>query len=665
MRIESIRIQNYKTFGPEGITFQVGNLVAFVGENSVGKSNILEALDIFFNFTIAKVTSEIFHQNNVNNNIEIEIGFYDLNEKEKKTFRSHLEDGRLRVTQKISKIGSGDSGDEESNPVKEVNFKESKHGIKYVSQNGYEWCELKEKNHTKKDITKWWGQELEVGEVDFKTFFDSTETVPLPDIYQLKLETLWEEHADSIPRTKTTGDEKMLGWKNILKGNLPKYFLIPAVRDVSQDLKVTRNSPLGEMLSWFTQGISKEIMEKFREGQERIIKEVIESIDVDSEGSSKIQKINEIINENLGISTGCKLELKFGTPEMKDIVFPSPTIYADDGFESELTRKGNGIQRLAMFSLLRTYHTYNFQEATFNDNYILGIEEPEIYLHPPNKRATYDLLKKLSDEKGQIIYSTHDNCFISIENYDQIRLLRKDSGKTNVYEFSYDTLIQFYKEKYSISVDETSLRQRFGNICDETKNEGFFAKKIIIVEGATEKYSLPIYFDKKGYNINQNQVVIIEAGSVDNISYIYLIFNEFHIPCYVIFDGDKSFKNVEEMNKDELMNTNLKSERNKKLFELLNIEYDKTAQYFFPDTTIGENCTVWNHRFETEVQQKLENYNALKSEAKKMYSSDSKPLTARYIAKEICSKYSDKIPREIDTLISRIKNSKWDKSCTT
>ena len=172
MRIESIRIQNYKTFGPEGITFQVGNLVAFVGENSVGKSNILEALDIFFNFTIAKVTSEIFHQNNVNNNIEIEIGFYDLNEKEKKTFRSHLEDGRLRVTQKISKIGSGDSGDEESNPVKEVNFKESKHGIKYVSQNGYEWCELKEKNHTKKDITKWWGQELEVGEVDFKTFFD-------------------------------------------------------------------------------------------------------------------------------------------------------------------------------------------------------------------------------------------------------------------------------------------------------------------------------------------------------------------------------------------------------------------------------------------------------------------------------------------------------------
>ena len=32
---------------------------------------------------------------------------------------------------------------------------------------------------------------------------------------------------------------------------------------------------------------------------------------------------------------------------------------------------------------------------------------------------------------------------------------------------------------------------------------------------------------------------IINAGSMQNLDYLYIIFNELDIPCYLIFDGNK------------------------------------------------------------------------------------------------------------------------------
>jgi len=44
---------------------------------------------------------------------------------------------------------------------------------------------------------------------------------------------------------------------------------------------------------------------------------------------------------------------------------------------------------------------------------------------------------------------------------------------------------------------------------------------------------------QNAYDLDVNRIALIGAGSVDNIAYLLLIFNEFRIPCYTIFDGDK------------------------------------------------------------------------------------------------------------------------------
>ncbi len=48
MKISKIKIENFRSYADE-ISVDINNLTTFVGKNDVGKSTILEALDIFFN----------------------------------------------------------------------------------------------------------------------------------------------------------------------------------------------------------------------------------------------------------------------------------------------------------------------------------------------------------------------------------------------------------------------------------------------------------------------------------------------------------------------------------------------------------------------------------------------------------------------------------------
>ncbi|MDQ5987392.1 MAG: hypothetical protein CSYNP_03132 [Syntrophus sp. SKADARSKE-3] len=667
MKIQSLKIRNFKTFNDEGISLSLTDLTALVGENSTGKSNILEALDLFFNFSSTKISKESFHHDDNSKEISIQIGFSMLSEPEKKMFNVHLNEKKdLEITQ-IIKLNVGEDSDDEG----KEKYEENKHGTRWESP--LEWSNLTGKNPTKTNIKAWWKTELKIGDFDFKSFFDGLTTEPSPEVYQEKLEKLWEEQFDIIPKEKKIGEEKVLGWKSKLKKNLPKYFYIPAVKDVNDDLRVNKTNPFGEIIGWLTKNITADIEKDFKTKTNTIFKEVMETIDKDNDGNSKINYLNEQLNANLGINLDCKLELKFGTPSMSDVIFPSPQLYANDGYYSVIDLKGNGLQRLCILSLLRTYNDIKKRMDNADRNVIIAIEEPEIYLHPPVKRATYKLLRSLSEKTDQIIYSTHDGYFVSVEHFDEIRIFRKtrtDKPKTIVYEFSIDKLLNYYKNCLKIeTISEKSLRHKFSHICDETKNEGFFANKIIIIEGETEKYALPIYFVHKGFDLDNERIAIISAGSVDNITYLYAIFNEFNIPCYIIFDGDKpsqdqltKIKTESKETADLRKNIKGKSKRNKELLSFLGESISET-DYVFPPTSVNNRYAVWEINFEDTFHKSIDIYPQLKGEAKDLYATDSKPLTGRYIASELVQKYPDKIFNQIATLIDKIKACQWVASC--
>lgn len=666
MKILSLKVQNFRTFGDEGVSLSMSNPTTLIGENNTGKSNILQALDLFFNFSRTKMSKGCFHHDDLSKEITIEINFGELTDTEKKKFNVHLDEKResLTVTQKIKvKLEQGQQITDIAE--EDYDFEESKHGTRFDST--LEWASLGTKPPTKANIKKWWKEQLTIDGFGFKDLFDDQGDPPEPEIYQENLNKLWDEHFDIVPKKKVTGDEKMLGWKNKLKGNLPKFFYVSAIKNIEDDLKVLKTNPFGEIISWLTQNISEEIRTDFEEKSHVIIEEALSKIDQDDAGQSKMGLINQLLNKNLAVSLDCKLELKFGKPSISDVVFPSPRLYADDGYYSEVNMKGNGFQRLCILSLLRTYNELKrTTDEKDKRNMIVGIEEPEIYLHPPVKRATYRLLRSLSAGNDQVIYSTHDSYFVDVEHFDEIRLFRKVNGgkpKALVYEVTIDRLIDFYKQHYGKEVKGQSLRHRFGHICDETKNEGFFAKKVILIEGLTEKYSLPIYFLHKGFDLDNERIAMIWAGSADNISYLYVTFNEFHIPCYIIWDGDRPETDPDALEGDERDNVMKKSDRNRELLEFVGEKVDESSKFCFPETAVTAKYAIWERDFEETFHKQVGKYDELKAEATKLYGTKSKPLAGRFVADSLTAKYPEAISPYVDKLIDKIKECCWQQSC--
>ena len=85
MKIKKLKLKNFRAYKDETV-IEFGNLTAFVGKNDIGKSTILEALDIFFNENKGIVKID---QNDVNKSaknvgdeeIIISVVFDDLPEK--------------------------------------------------------------------------------------------------------------------------------------------------------------------------------------------------------------------------------------------------------------------------------------------------------------------------------------------------------------------------------------------------------------------------------------------------------------------------------------------------------------------------------------------------------------------------------------------------------
>ena len=85
MKIDSVKIKNFRGYADE-TQILFNDLTVFVGKNDIGKSTILEALDIFFNdgkgvTKIDKSDVNVKLNNEGNQDIEITVIFSELPEK--------------------------------------------------------------------------------------------------------------------------------------------------------------------------------------------------------------------------------------------------------------------------------------------------------------------------------------------------------------------------------------------------------------------------------------------------------------------------------------------------------------------------------------------------------------------------------------------------------
>ena len=234
------------------------------------------------------------------------------------------------------------------------------------------------------------------------------------------------------------------------------------------------------------------------------------------------------------------------------LVFPK-LISLKDKKGGALSKCGYGVQFLLLVTLsilekLQMIYNQRGDSGIFiNDkngeraiSMVLGLDEPEIHLHPYMQRSLIKYLNRVINNEdshlrilikdlfgidkfnGQIIIATHSPNII-LNDFRQIIRVYKNGEDTNIISGAN----LFLGEQL-----EKHLLLHFPFI-----KEAFFARCAIFVEGDSEFGSFPWFAKKCDIDIDGYGICIIQAGG-DSVLQLIELSEKFGIPCIGIKDSD-------------------------------------------------------------------------------------------------------------------------------
>jgi len=162
-------------------------------------------------------------------------------------------------------------------------------------------------------------------------------------------------------------------------------------------------------------------------------------------------------------------------------------------------------------------HKHNLHSIT-----ILAVEEPEAHLHPVLLRLIYR--EVLHKSETAVIFTTHSPYITAVAPLETIVHCRHEKGQTKA--FSTTTLSIDPKDKTDI--------ERY---LDAKRGEIYFGKGVLLVEGITEEYIVPRTAELMGTHLEDIGVVICNVHSTNFKPYVQIL-DALSIPWCLITDGD-------------------------------------------------------------------------------------------------------------------------------
>lgn len=222
-------------------------------------------------------------------------------------------------------------------------------------------------------------------------------------------------------------------------------------------------------------------------------------------------------------------------------------IYAKEGDNVRSFEEfGTGEQQVLLMAFVKAY-----MEVFASESFVLIIEEPEAHLHPLAQKWLKEYIVEMCASGIQVVISTHSTDFIDAEYLDGLVRVYKEAGTTKAIQLSKETLYKFCVDS-GVPADKTSPENiiDFYNtrlFADQLK--GMFAETIVLVEGATEFFALPVYLKRIGFSLAEHGIEIVNCRGKEAIPLFWRLFKAYGYNCYFIFDGDaKTDSNIKTFN---------------------------------------------------------------------------------------------------------------------
>jgi len=546
MRIKRLILKNFRIF-KETTIIDLDNLTAFIGKNDIGKSTILDALDIFFNGKDAQVKLDREDISKGADSDEILIGVAFENFPQKLivdvTVPTNLKeefllnkDGLLEIHKKYA------NGDIKKEQV-------------YIVANHPAHESLKDLLTLKISELKQRAQELDVDLSDEDKRIASRIRKAIRNKF---IDEDIELEETEIPVNKE-GAKQI--WEQ-LKSYLPLYALFKVDRpNVDQDSEV--QDPMKIAITKILR--EQELQSKLEEVHEKVKRAITE---IANETINKLQEMNPEIAQ----------ELKPIVPEPKwESVFKGITISSDEGIP--LNKRGSGVRRLILLNFFRAEAEKKKEERNV-PNIIYAFEEPETSQHPDHQHKLIDAFLSLSErDDTQIILTTHSPGIAGLLPIENLRFLYKQNDKV-VVEYGSADILEKIAESLGVlpSVDKDKIDKLKLIVCVEGPTDVEFFKRL-----SRKIDDLKVDFE------NDQRIIIIPLGGstlkywVDNHYLRKLGLPEIHI-----YDGDK------EENKTKSEQVNARGDGSKAYTttkkEIENYVHPKTLEDIFRE--LSDNALI-------------------------------------------------------------------------
>jgi predicted ATP-dependent endonuclease of OLD family len=400
MKIKTIKIKNFRSYKDE-VEIEFGDLTAFVGKNDIGKSTVLEALDIFFNDSKGLIKLD---KDDVNKQA--------LAEGDTETVISVCFE-ELPTSIVIDSTNQTTLQDEyllNSNNQLEI--------IKKYSNGGKERVFVKANHPTNnncKDLLQKKNTELQ------KIIKDHTITCSNQTINAVMRTAIWQHFSSNLQLQEieidvTKGDTKSI-WDK-LQTYLPLYSLFQSDRknsDGDDEVQDPLKEAVKEILNDAT------LKAKFDE----IAKEVKTKLqDVASRTLAKIQEMNPEIASSLNPVIPATDSLKWTD------VFKSVSIAGDENIP--INKRGSGVKRLILLNFFRA-EAERRKLAENIPSIIYAIEEPETSQHTEHQKKLIKAFLDLSNTPNtQIIITTHSAALVKELEFQHLRLVKSDNSTKTI-----------------------------------------------------------------------------------------------------------------------------------------------------------------------------------------------------------------------------------------
>ena len=174
---------------------------------------------------------------------------------------------------------------------------------------------------------------------------------------------------------------------------------------------------------------------------------------------------------------------------------------------------------------------YSFMSNTRYSNEgvtLLAIEEPEAHLHPINQRLIYRDV--INNNSNSVLLTTHSPHITAISPLESIVNLHILNGETKIH--STADLIKKPKE-----TNDKNEYLDFKRYLDVKRGEIYLGKGVILVEGVAEEYLVPKMANLLNLNLDELGIVLCNINSTNFLPFVNIL-DALHIPYVVITDGD-------------------------------------------------------------------------------------------------------------------------------